>query len=327
MSPLDNRDGQKRAQTQRVSAIEKDRALLTRHVLTALITLVLALTLSGCRLPLMEGPISRSLASCRRHSQRGVAAMERQQWAEAEKSLEQAVEACSADPEARRHYAEALWRRDKPTEAVAQLEQASRLTPDDAVVYVRLAEMRLAMDQVDQARRAAEQAIDLEPKRSSAWAVRGQILHSIGRRRQALADYHRALGLAPDDRTLLLRVAELYRELNQPERALAALHRLADVWAPDEEPQQIDYLKGLAYSALGRPQEAAESYAAAAARAAPTLEILHQLARAEMLAGRPNRAAEAARDALNLDPRHEPSRRLLDQLRLAALPSQVTNNR
>jgi tetratricopeptide (TPR) repeat protein len=138
-----------------------------------------------------------------------------------------------------------------------------------------------------------------------------------GRYGRALADYQRAAGLAPNDPTIQLEIAEIYRRLNQPGRALAALDSALEKYPPEEEPQRVLYLRGLAYAALGRYEDAIESYSTACIRAAPTADILYRLAEAESLAGRAVRAAEVAREALALDPNHHPSRDLLGRLRSA----------
>ncbi len=228
-----------------------------------IVGLLPALLLSGCRLPGREGPVPKSLATCRQLSQQGIAAAERGQQKQAESLLKQAVEVCPVDPEARRHYAEALWRRGARREAIAQLEEAGRLAGQDVTLLVRLAEMHLALGQRQLARQTAEQAIDLDPELSSAWAIRGRVTHAEGQARQALADFHRALGYAPDNRQVLLEIAELYRELNQPQRALATLHSLADTYSPGEEPQEVLHLMGLAYAALGRHEDAVATRVAA----------------------------------------------------------------
>jgi len=277
---------------------------------------VLALFLPGCRLPNREGPVPKQLATCRRLSQLGVAAIERGKWDEAEKLLARAIETCPADPEARRHYAEALWRRGARREAVSQLEEAARLADGDAALHVRIADMRLAMGQMEPARRQAEQALDLDPKLSAAWGIRGRVMQTAGNTQQALADCHRALAYAPNDRATLLEIAELYRELDRPQRALAVLHNLADSYAPGEEPQQVLYLTGLAYMALERYDDAAESFSTAVVRGTPKPEIFYRLATAEFFAGRPTKAATAAQRALALDPQHPASHELLNRLEL-----------
>ena len=100
----------------------------------------------------------QSLTDCRRLSQQGVIALERGEQPKAETLLAQAVAACPVDAEARRHYAEALWRRGAQQEAIAQLEEAGRLAGEDASLWARLAEMHLASGQPDLARQNAEQA-------------------------------------------------------------------------------------------------------------------------------------------------------------------------
>jgi len=223
------------------------------------VTCLLAVVLSGCQMPGREGAVSRSLATCRHLSQQGVAALEREQVQQAETLLGKAVAACPIDPEARRHYAEALWRGGARPEAITQLDEACRLASEDATLRVRLAEMHLLVGQLEPARQSAQQALDLNPKLPAAWAIRGRVMLVGGQPQEALADFHRALGYAPGDRQILLEVAELYRQLSWPQRALATLHSLADTYSPGEEPQQVLYLMGLAYTAsrVSRPPRSA----------------------------------------------------------------------
>lgn len=273
--------------------------------------------LGGCRLTGKVGPISRSLATSRQLSQRGVAAMEHGRWQQAEEYLAEAVKACSADPEARRYYAEVLWHRDLRQEAVAQLQKAGEADPANASIEARLAEWHLAMKQQQLARQHAERAVELDPRSAAAWAVRAQVAESETRLDDSLADYHRALALNPKDQRIQLAIAELHRELNQPERALAALQALADSYSPGEEPQQVLYLEGLAYMALGRHEDAAEYLAAACHREPPTADMLGRLAEARLRSGDPAGATAAAREALALDPEHRLSWELLNHATVA----------
>jgi tetratricopeptide (TPR) repeat protein len=285
-----------------------------------MLAVVATLLMAGCSLPGRQGAVSRSLVASRRFTQEGVAAIERGQWQQAEEALAQAVRTCPFDPDARRHYAEALWHRGERDRAIAELEEAVRLAVDDAELHVVLAEKRLAMGHLELARRSAQHAIDLDPRLAAAWAIRGRVYRETGHPQRALADYHRVLGLAPQDRAILLETAELYRQLRQPERALAALHALADTYSAGREPREVLYLQGLTYADLQRWDEAVESLAAASVRERPTPEILCRLGEAELLAGRPDQAARAAREALALDPDHQPSRRLLDRAELVSRP-------
>jgi tetratricopeptide (TPR) repeat protein len=281
--------------------------------LVALLTM-----LAGCRLPGREGPVPESLAECRRLSQQGVAALERGQQQEAESLLAKAVATCSVDPEARRHYAEALWSRGARTEAVGQMEQSASYCGADPAFWVRLAEMHLALGRLDEAGKCAQQALGLDPKSASAWAVHARVMRAAGYLQQALADNLRTLDYAPHDRQILLEVAEIYRELNQPERALQTLQALSDTYAPGEEPVEVAYLTGLACLALGRYDNAIESLTAAIARGPAAPEMYCKLGEAHLMAGRPGEAARAARQALAIAPQHAPSRELLGRIETAS---------
>ena len=182
--------------------------------------------------------------------------------------------------------------------------------------------MKLALGRRDEARQTVDEAIDLDPKSALAWAVRGRVLRASGEGRQALAALLRSLAQAPDDRQILLDVAELYRELNEPQRALQTLQNLAETYPPGEEPPRVLFLIGQAHRALGRHDEAAEQFIAAA-RAEPSAESLYALAEAQYGAGRPHEASVAAQQALALDPQHQPAQRLIEQLRLAAQPQRL----
>jgi tetratricopeptide (TPR) repeat protein len=275
---------------------------------------------TGCKFAGREGPVSRSLLTCRQLSQRGVVAMDRKDWNAAEANLSKAVEACPVDPEARRYYSEALWQRGNRQQAIAQLNEAVRLSGDDATLHIRLAERHLAMGQVAPARQDVEKAIDLDPKSAVAWALRGRILQQAGDTKQALADYHRSLSYQPDQREVLLEIAELYRQMGQPQRALANLQSLLDSYPAGEEPQNVLYLEGLSYAALRRWEDAAMSFASARDHGEPTPEILYRLGEAEFLAGHRTEAQQAAQQALALQPNHVPSRTLLDRIDVASLP-------
>jgi tetratricopeptide (TPR) repeat protein len=273
--------------------------------------------LAGCRLPGLDGPVSRSLVNSRQLSQQGVAAAERGQWDRADELLADAVRACPSNPDARRSYAEAQWNRGFREQALTQLEAARRLAPDNAPILARLAEMRLAVGQTDVAGRLAQRAVELEPKSSGSWAVRARVLHAAGDPTQSLADYHRALAYGPEDRRIPCEIAGLYLELNQPQRALAAVQGLADRYSVGEEPQEVLHCQGQCYLALGKYGEAVESLTAAAGRDRPGAELLFALAQAQWAAGHSTAAMAATEQALAVDPNHQASRQFLERIQLA----------
>lgn len=285
-----------------------------QHCAAALLVALLSLT--GCSIPGRGGPVSGELLTCRQLTQRGISAVDRGEFDKAEAYFNQAVQSCGVDCEARRQYAEALWRRGAGAEAIAQLDEAIRLSSDDPALLVRSGEMHLARGNVETALSVANQAIDLDPRSPRGWLLRGRTLEHAGQLRPALADYHRALGCEAGNRDALLEVAELHRQLGQPQRALIALQTLSETYPFGEEPQQVFYLTGLAYGALGRHDEAAENFQAAA-RVQPTPEILYHLAQAELHAGRPLLARQAASQALALEPQNAACRELLNRLAAA----------
>jgi tetratricopeptide (TPR) repeat protein len=284
----------------------------------ASLAIVCSAALAGCRLPGF-GPSSRGLAASRQLAEQGAAAMERGQWDRAETLLSQAVRACPDNPDARRGYAEALWNRGGRQDAVSQLGEAVRSHPEEATLHVRMAEMRLATGSADTAQESAARAVRLAPKLAEGWAVYGRVMQARQRPQEALASFQRALALAPSDRQVPLQIAQLYTDLGQPQRALATLQGLADQYAPGEEPHQVLYQEGLAHLALARYEDAVESLAAASTRPHAGPETLFGLAQAELAAGHPARAAASAREALALDPKHQPSLELIERIELARL--------
>ncbi len=283
---------------------------------------------AGCRLLTPDrGPIPTSLANCRQLSQKAYTCIQRDEWQRAEILLAEAIEHCPTSAEARRHHAETLWHREAFEQAVAQMETAVRLDPSDVEAVVRAGEMRLALGHVRRARVHADRALDLDSQMAKAWYLRGRVLRVAGKTDRALGDFHRALDLSPDDRDVLLAVAELYRLRNQPRRALSTLHHLADVYLPGEEPGRVLYLQGLAYAALGRYDEAVDSYRLASRRGETTVDLFYHLADAQHRAGRPAAADQAVRQALACDPHHEPSRAFLRRLELARHPAGTARHR
>ncbi len=291
-----------------------------RHVVGGLEVLCFlsVVFLAGCQFPGREGPVPESLAMTRQLTQQGVAALERGDPRQATAALAEAVRISPVDPDARRHFAESLWRSGDREQAVAHMNEAMRLTPEDATVRVRLAEMQLALGNVEAAAKNAADAIDRNPKLAAAWMARARVMRAQGQPRRALADCHRALSLTPDDRDLLLMTAELYRQLNQPQRALGTLHALADTYGPGEEPVDVLVLEGFAYVALGRYDDAVRAYHGALALKPDSPEVLYHLAQAQWRAGRSDDAARAARQALALQPGHQESLAILQQIEIAA---------
>jgi len=246
-----------------------------------IVAIAIATSGSGCRLVQRRGPVAPEVAEARRLSNEGLSAADRSDLVRAESLLERAVKSCPVDVDARRHYAEVLWRRGERMEAVAQVNEALRLSPADARLCVEGGEMYLEMGLFGDADRLAREAVRLAPRSAAAWHLRGRVSLARGQAEPALADFHRALAIDGADRGVLIDTAEAYRRLDRPQRALATLAILRETYGPDETPADVLMLEALAQEALDRPAEAAESYRAAIARGNAPAEAAERLAALE----------------------------------------------
>jgi tetratricopeptide (TPR) repeat protein len=243
--------------------------------------------------------------------------MERGDWRKGETLLAKAVEACPVDSDARRQYAETLWRRGARDAALTQIGEARKNAPDDVLLTVRAGEMQLGMGQALTALALADEALDLDPRSAEAWGLRGAALEAQNDFAKALAAYQRALSFEPGKLDMHLAVAETYRKLGQPDRALAALELLDENYPPGEEPQNVLYLEGLALSALGRHGDAVERLKLALQRGKPTADLWSRLAEAEWAAGQPGAAQADIERALAIEPAHAGGRALWEQMQTA----------
>lgn len=239
--------------------------------------IVVAAVGSGCRL-MPRGPAPQDLAAARRLSNEGLSAADRNDLLRAEGLLERAVKSCPTDVDARRHYADVLWKRGERLEAVAQIAEALALSPGDVGLCIDGGRMYVELGLLDDADRLAADAVRGSPRSAAAWQLHGQVALARGRDEEALADFHKALAIAPDDRDVLLATADVYRRLNRPQRALATLGILSETYGPNQTPANVLALEGMAQEALGRPADALESYRQAINRGGTTPEIERRLA-------------------------------------------------
>lgn len=225
-----------------------------------------------------RGPVPQDLATARRLSNEGLAAADRNDLLRAEGLLERAVKSCPTDVDARRHYADVLWKRGERLEAVRQIAAALELSPGDVGLSIDGGRMYMELGLLDDADRLAANAVRAAPRSADAWHLHGQVALARGRSEDALADFHRALSIAPDDREVLLATAEVYRRLDRPQRALATLGILSETYGPNNTPPEVLALEGMALESLGRPAEALEVYRQVVARGGATPEIEKRLA-------------------------------------------------
>jgi tetratricopeptide (TPR) repeat protein len=252
---------------------------------TVLVVILAAGLGAGCRLVQRRGPVPPELADARRLCNEGLSAVDRNDLVRAEGLLDRAVKSCPLVIDARRHYAEVLWKRGQRMEAVGQIAEALKLSPGDVGLSIDGGRMYMELGLLEDADRLARDAVRMAPRSADAWRLRGQVAMARGQAEQALGDFHLALALAPEDRETLRDTAEAYRRLGRPQRALATLAILGEQYGPSQTPADVLLLEGMAQEALGRTTDALDSYRRAVAKGNAPPEAAARLAALEQGGG------------------------------------------
>jgi Tfp pilus assembly protein PilF len=269
----------------------------------------------GCA-TLHTSPVADNVVAARQLSLRGLDAMQQGQWDEAEKMFASAIDTNPADERAHHRYAELLWRREVRDQAIAHMEESVRLSGGDAERRAQLGRFYLERGDLERAWEQAEDAIRAHRQSASAWALRGDVLRRRGQANEAMVSYHRALGYQPVYPHVQLAVAELYAEQNRPRRSLATLESLDGQCGPSHTPAEVLLLKGLAFKALGRYDDAVDVLTLASQRGEPSVELLYHLSESHWLVGDIASAGLAVNAALARAPDHGPSCELRDRIQV-----------
>lgn len=247
------------------------------------------LLLSGCQLGKPLRPLTPSQLNSGELSRAGNAAMEKGNWTEAEKKLEEAVRLNKKDTELRRHYAEALWMQGKRNESLQQLSEAEkRGGGSEASLHISLAEKYLEIEDFERAYRHADEAVRLAPREVRGWLQRGTVERILAQRHsdpekraqllsEARNDFYRALSLSPNHRDVLPQLAAVQILSGRPEQALASWQNLQELFPPNGEPAELLRGKAEAYIALHRLEDAATCLEAARRREPGHPEIEQRL--------------------------------------------------
>lgn len=294
-------------------------ALTALRAASVALGLALLTTAGGCR-SLGKQPVAENVVEAREMSLRGLDAMQRGRHEEAEQLFAAAIKTCPVDERARRNYADLLWKRGEYGQAVKQMEEAVRLSGGDAGLLVQLGQMQLARGEHEAARQSAERAVAADRQRAAAWALLGDTQRVALDLDRALASYHRALSLEEFQPNVQEAVAELYHQQNKPQRALATLSALADRYGPGQVPTRVLVKQGVTLKQLNRYDDAAEMLSTAIAQSGnqPDIQVLYELADAQVRAGEQANAVLTLRAALQQAPQHYPSQQLLLTLETGA---------
>jgi tetratricopeptide (TPR) repeat protein len=247
--------------------------------------------------------VPQEVAEARRLSNEGLSAADQKDLGRAEVLLNRAVKSCPTDIEARRHYADVLWKRGERVEAVTQIAEALRLSPGETDLCITGGRMYLELGLLDDADQLANSAVQGSPSSAEAWHLHGEVALARGRAEEALADFHRSLAITPDDCDVLLQTAEVYRRLGRPQRSLSTLAVLSESYDPQQTPGAVLALEGLAQEALGRREDALESYRLAIVRGGAPPDTAQRLAALEQAAALPSQSIVAEGPAPGLQRR------------------------
>ncbi len=281
--------------------------------LSAFLAVMPLLGFAGCTC-LHRDKVDANVVSARQLSLRGMDAIQRGQWDDAENLFADALRKNPADERAHRHFAEVQWRRGQHQVAIRHQEESVRLSGGDPSLLVQLGEMYLKQGNAEAAFDCAEEAIDANNQLSGAWALRGDIHRRHEEPNEALECYHRALNYQSHYPHVQMALADLYRQADRPRRALATLESLASQYPPEDVPQEVEFQRGLALKALGRYQDAVETFALAAQRGEPNSDLLFHLSEAQFLAGNMASSRLALQAVLATTPNHSSGLKLKDKL-------------
>lgn len=263
------------------------RTMLRRAAAGMVVLAVVAV--AGCRFVPRRGPVPPEVADARRLSNEGLSALDRGDRDRAQTLLAQAVSRCPVDVDARRHYADVLWKQGRRTEAVGQVAEALKLSPDDAGLCIMGGWMYLELGLLADTERLAGDAVRLAPRSAEAWHLRGRLAMARGEFTAAVDDFHRGLAAAPGHPGLLTDTAEAYLRLDRPRRALATLAILAETSGPGRMPTPALVMEASALESLGRRDEALAGYREAVARGDAPAAAAERLAALQQSAAAPLR--------------------------------------
>jgi tetratricopeptide (TPR) repeat protein len=198
------------------------RAFIVLFLAAALVTVLVAARM---------GTQPRGVNAALRANNRGVAYMDRSEFAAAAMAFQQAL---AADPRlvtAQANLGIAYYAAAKAGPARSALEQALRQEPGNVRAHYVLALIDRNEGHYAAALRLMQFVVRRAPADPTANYFTGFFLLRLGRNRQAVVYLQRALAQNPDDVSALFNLANAYRAMGQQQRAMAYLQRFQKVRA------------------------------------------------------------------------------------------------
>ena len=183
---------------------------------------------------------------------------------------------------------------------------------DQPAGALRQAQLHLAEGRVPSAELWARKAVAWDPSSAATHSFLGQLLHHAGKAGEAEAELRAASALATNEAVHPYLLALLLAE--QAGRLGEVTDLLQQAVALDPAFGRAWYNLGLAYAAGEKLTEAVAALSRAEAAMPDTPEAAYAAATVHLRKNEPAAAAEACRRALAIEPRHTPSRELLDSL-------------
>lgn len=165
-------------------------------------------------------------AAAQRHFIHGQQSLQRGNFAQAEHSFAQALQAAPDDPQLLQAHAEALQCLGRPVEAAAALTIALQRQPGDAALHSQLGTALADAGDLVAALQAQRRGCELAPNSAASWFNLGKMLRLEARLEESLVPLQRALLLEPRMQSAHFLIAEALMMLGRIEESAIQYRQL-----------------------------------------------------------------------------------------------------